>query len=135
MAQTTRELVTRFFADLNAGAPDEALFTPDWVVWTLSTRAEESGRSDLEANRILLSLFPEGLAYRVDTLLVAGDRAAARVTAQGTLTNGEEYLNHYVFLFETRDGLIARIEEFFDPKLVEEQLMPLFIEALNGKPG
>lgn len=129
MARTTHELIARFFADLNDGAPDAALFTPDWVVWTLSTRTDEPGPNDLEANKLLLSLFPEGLGYHVDSLLIDGDRGAARVTAKGTLRNGEEYLNHYVFLFENRDGRIARVEEFYDTQVVERKIMPLFIEV------
>lgn len=131
MARSTLDLVTRFFADLNDGKPDAAIFTPDWVVWTLSTGADTPGPSDLEANKLLLSLFPDGLRYDVHSVIVDGDRAAARASARGVLENGGEYRNDYVFLFEIRDGRIARIEEFFDTKAVEKDLLPLLMKAMG----
>lgn len=134
MSDANRDVIRRFFANMNQGTPDEALFTPDWTVWTLSTRADGPGREDLEGNRLLASLFPGGLVYTVGSILVDGDGAAARVTAEGLLRDGRQYRNDYVFLFELRDERIARIEEFYDTGPVAETLMPLMVEAMASKP-
>jgi ketosteroid isomerase-like protein len=133
MSESNREVIRRFFDYLNSGTPDMAMFTPDWTVWTLGTRSDSPGQEDLEGNRLLMALFPRGLDYKVESTLVDGDRAAARVKAQGTLGNGDEYHNDYVFLFELRDGLIARIEEFYDTAPVAAKLMPLLMEARAAK--
>lgn len=135
MAFDNRELVRQFIANLNAGTPDLALFTPDWTVWTLSTGTDEAGADDLAGNRLLMSLFPAGLSYTAQSIMVDGDRAAARMVGQGTLHTGETYRNDYVFLFELRDGRIARIEEFFDTRPVAEQIIPLMMAGLDGATG
>jgi ketosteroid isomerase-like protein len=135
MPETNRDLIRRFFVNLNRGTPDEALFAPGWTVWSLSTREDGPGLEDLEANRLLMSLFPDRLVYTVGSILVDGDNAAARVAAEGTLGDGETYCNDYVFLFELREGRIARIEEFYDTEIVARQILPPLMAAIAAGKG
>ena len=74
-----------------------------------------------------------GKQYRVSegTTLVV-DRVAAEVTAHGVLSDGNVYDNHYVLLCRVQDGRIAWLAEYFDPKPVEERIMPLLIAAMGG---
>lgn len=131
VASDNRALIRRFIDNLNAGTPDLTMFTPDWTVWTLSTGTDEPGTADLEGNRLLMSLFPAGLRYTAQAILIDGNRAAARMVGEGTLHSGETYRNDYVFLFELHDGRIARIEEFFDTRPVTGQIMPLMVARLD----
>jgi uncharacterized protein len=128
MTQAVNALVTRFFADLGAGALAEDMFTADATAWTLTTKAAHY----LRGTKALASLFPQGLAYTVRSITAEADRAAAEVTAHGVLSDGKVYDNHYVMLFRVADGRIAALAEYFDPKPVDELIMPLLIAAMSG---
>ena len=135
MTQATHELIRQFFRNLGNGTPDEGMFAPDWVVWTLSTKTDQPGQNYVKATKVLASLYPAGLTYTVQSIIIDGERAAARVVGEGTLHNGVHYLNDYAYLFEIKDGRIARLEEFFDTKPVAEKILPLLMEAMGGKLG
>jgi uncharacterized protein len=133
MPNSAHELVTRFFAELGRGSLSDEILTEDLSVWTLSTKAETPGATYRFGAKTLVSLFSAGLAYTVHAITAEEDRATAEVTAQGTLHNGEEYRNHYVFTFRIRDGKIAHVCEYFDPRPIDAQIMPLLMAAMGGK--
>ena len=134
MTEALHALVTTFFADLGAGRLSETAFTDDAIAWTLTTKAHSPAAHYLRGTRALVSLFPEGLSYTVHSVTAEADRAAAEVTAQGVLKDGQLYANHYVMLFRIEGGKIAALSEYFDPAPVDTLIMPLLIAAM-GKAG
>lgn len=132
MTEAVHALVARFFADLGAGALADEMFTEDATAWTLTTKAESPAAHYRRGTKALASLFPEGLVYTVQSITAEAGRAAAEVTAHGVLSNGKAYDNHYVMLFRLRDGRIAALAEYFDPKPVDELIMPLLMAAMGG---
>jgi ketosteroid isomerase-like protein len=50
----------------------------------------------------------------VKRITVEGDVAAVEQTMTGTTLKGKEYVNDYVWIYEIRDGKIARIIEHLD---------------------
>lgn len=135
MTQATHALITQFFADLGAGKLAEEMFTGDATAWTVSTRTDTPASGYRHATGILASLFPEGITYSVLSVIAEGDHAAARVVGRGRLHDGKDYENDYVHTFELRGGRIARLEEFFDPRPVDDLIMPLLIAAMSGRTG
>lgn len=131
MTETTHDLIARFFADLGAGALTEDMFTADATAWTLTTKADNPAARYRHGTKALASLFPGGLAYTVQSITVENERAAAEVTAHGVLHDGKRYANHYVLLFRIRDGRIAWLAEYFDPRPVEDLIMPLLTAAMG----
>ena len=133
MTQPTHQLIRRFFANLGAGTPDPDMFAPDLTAWTVSTRTESPGTHYLGATRVLASLFPQGLTYDVRSIVADDTRAAADVHGSGALPDGKIYRNDYAHLFDLKDGKITRIAEFFDPKPVEDLIMPLLMAAMTAQ--
>jgi uncharacterized protein len=54
---------------------------------------------------------------------------AAEVQGRGTLKNGQDYHNTYVFVFRLRNGRIASVAEHNNPLVVREKIMPLLQAA------
>jgi ketosteroid isomerase-like protein len=135
MIQATHQFVTRFFADLGAGTLSEEMFTEDATAWTLNTKAEAPAAFYRQGTKVLASLFPEGIVYKIKSITAEDDRAAAEVTGHGVLQDGKVYDNHYVMLFRLRDGKIAALAEYFDPRPVDELIMPLLTAAMAERKG
>jgi uncharacterized protein len=128
MSGPHHELAREFFAHLSRGDLPDELFTDDVAVWTNSSGASTKARYQ-GGVKLLQTLFPEGLAYSVDSLTAEDDRVAAEVRGRGKLESGEEYLNTYVFVFRIRDGRIAAIAEHSNSVVVREKIVPLLQAA------
>jgi uncharacterized protein len=128
MSRSHHELAREFFGHLSRGDLPDDLFTDDVAVWTSSSGASSMARYR-GGVKLLQTLFPEGLAYGVDSLTAEDDRVAAEVRGRGTLKNGENYLNTYVFVFRIRDGRIAAIAEHTNSIVVREKILPLLQAA------
>lgn len=50
-------------------------------------------------------------------------------TSVGTLINGEDYRQTYVFILRIRDGKIASIAEHYNAVIAGEKLSPLMTSA------
>jgi ketosteroid isomerase-like protein len=125
------DLIRRFFAEMPKGKLDPGLFTEDLSVTTASSPEPVTGAFYLGGIEVLQSLFPDGLHYTVDAVIVEGDRAAAEVRSRGTMADGEVFATRYAFLFTLRDGKIAKIAEFFEPEPVQRLIMPKLIAAMG----
>lgn len=117
-------IVRSFIEGLGQGTITNAMFTSDMTVWT-ATGGRNTGDYYVSGVKVLQSLFPKGLQYFIDVVTAEGDRAIAEVRGVGTLANGQEYRNDYVFVFAIRDGLIAEIKEHTNPDPVRELIKPL----------
>lgn len=70
-------------------------------------------------------ILPTGLRLAPRTVLAEGDRVMVECEGDGVTCEGTAYANHYVFLFTMKDGLVARIDEYFCNVLANEVLWPL----------
>ncbi|MBS4727877.1 nuclear transport factor 2 family protein [Mycobacterium sp. SM1] len=94
------------------------LLSDDFTYWSVVTRAA-IGKATLrreidQRNR------------RVETALdlircvTDGDSVVIEAQSEGVTADGVPYASPYVFLFETRDGLIHSLREYSNTRLVEE---------------
>lgn len=130
MPQANHRIVRDFFAALSNGALSHDLFTTDMTAWTTTSGESPQDRYLAGVTR-LQALFPAGLAYTVDSLTAEDDRVAAEVHSRGTLIDGKNFHNSYVFIFRIRDGRIAALAEHFNPQPVRDLILPL-LQAPNG---
>ncbi len=135
MTRTAQDLVSSFFAAMPAGNLAAELFAPDLEARSITSPGAASAERYIAGIRLLQSLFPKGLHYTIDAITAEDDRAAAEVRGLGIFANGDVYSNTYVFMFRFRDGKIASMFEFFDPKPINEMIMPRLAEALAKMPG
>lgn len=124
-------LVRAFFDGLAKGEIPPDLLSHDMTVWT-TTGGNNPRERYLQGAKILQSLFPDGLRYMVETVTAEGDRAVAEVHGEGTLRNGNEYRNDYVFVFEIRDGQIVHLKEHANPEPIQTRIKPLLMAASGG---
>ena len=134
MTNLNHEIIRTFFAALSRGDLTDDLFTPDMICWTTSggTSTKEKYQGGV---KLLQSLFPNGLSYTIDLITAEEDRAAAEVQSRGTLINGEDFHNVYVFIFRFRDGKIAAINEHTNPDSVRTKILPLMKAAMSKVAG
>jgi ketosteroid isomerase-like protein len=128
MTAVNHGLVREFFAALSRGQLPDSLLTPDMTAWTTSSGAVEKLRYQAGV-KLLASVASGGLAYTIDALTAEADRVAAEVKSHGTLIDGADFQNTYVFIFRIRDGLIASVAEHFNPIVVREKIVPLLQAA------
>ena len=130
MTDPQRQLVRRFFDGLTSGAFDADLFTDDVTCWTTA-----SGKMDAAQYRavplMLERVFPEGIAFHIDTIIAEGDRAAAEVRSEGTFDGDQIYTNDYVFIFSFSGDRIASVAEHLNPLRVSRALGARMMAALS----
>jgi ketosteroid isomerase-like protein len=73
----------------------------------------------MAAGRIF-EAFPAGVEFTLLNLTAEEDRVAVEATSQGTHVSGQQYANHYHFLFRLRDGKITQMKEFMDTEHVTD---------------
>lgn len=124
MMRTSRQLVHDFFAAVTAGELPDSLTTADMRGWT--TTQGSMGKAEYQRLiRLLAQISARPLTFTIDSITAQEDRAVAEVRSEGTLINGEEYRNTYVFVFRIRDGRIASVAEHFNALIVQQKMMPL----------
>ncbi len=130
MTEAAHDLARRFFAALSTGAFPDDVLADQITTWT-TTSGAASDKARYEGGvRLLSSLFPQGLAYTVDSLTAEDDRVAAEVHAEGVLADGDVFQNTYVFVLRIQDGRIVSIAEHFDPGPVREKIVPRLMAAM-----
>ena len=125
MTQSSHDLVKSFFAAMPAGELTIDFFTPDLETQSITSPPNRSAEFYVGGINLVQAQFPAGLHYTAESIVAEGDRAAARVRGHGVMKDGREYRNDYTFWFTFRDGRIASVFEFFDPKPVDELIMPV----------
>jgi ketosteroid isomerase-like protein len=132
MSGSHHQLVRKFFAALSTGNLPDDLLADDMTVWTTTSGFAGAAKAKYQgAVKLLQSLFPDGLAYRIDSITAEDDRVAAEVQAHGTLSNGELYENNYVFIFRIREMRIASLAEHFNALIVRDKINPLIVAAMS----
>jgi uncharacterized protein len=134
VSRSSYQLVRDFFAAVTAGELPDALLTADMTGWTTM-----QGRLNKETYqgviRLLAKMTARPLAFTIDSITAEDDRAVAEVRSEGTLINGEDYANTYVFVFRIRDGRIASVAEHFNALIVQEKLIPLMPDLRTREPS
>jgi len=107
-------MIIRFFekmSDKDLRALESAL--AEDAVFRFPKTEDLRGRERiLKFFRLLFRSYPE-LRFEVRSILVDGDRAAARWTNRGRTRKGEPYANEGVTWMEWRDGKLSFISDFF----------------------
>lgn len=89
-----------------------------WVVMGEPGRLAVAGSKDrTQIARLLGGLakfIPNPLELSVTGITAEADRVAVEAECVGQWRNGTLYRNSYHFLFEVRDGRIARVREYMD---------------------
>jgi ketosteroid isomerase-like protein len=132
MSGPYQQLIQRFFTALSSGDIPDDLLTDDVTVWTTTSGFLSPAKARYQGGvKLLQSLFPGGLTYRIVTLTAEENRVVAEVQAHGTLTSGAVYENSYVHIFRMRDMRIASLAEHFNPLIVQEKIAPLMSAAMS----
>ena len=123
-AGKARALVHEFFAAVTAGELPDGLLTPDMTAWTtMQGKIDKSTYQD--AIRLLARITAGPLAFTIHSITVEGDRAVAEARSHGTLIDGADYENTYMFVFTMRGGRIASVAEHFNALIVKEKMLPV----------
>ena len=111
----TEEIVTRFFAAIEAGDIEtvRAMYAPDCLIWHNDDLLEQPVEDNL---KVLAGLHRavSGLRYDVVRRAVTGDGVIQQHVLRGSLPNGAEVALHAAMYLQVRDGHITRIEEYLD---------------------
>jgi uncharacterized protein len=133
MSKTHHQLIRDFFAALPTGSLPDELLAPDMSGWN-TTQGVMDKAAYLACVKVLGAIFDPPIAFNVKSITAEEDRAVAEVDSRGTLVNGEEYRNNYVFVFRIRDGRIASVAEHFNPDAVREKMIPV-LQSIIAKPS
>jgi len=127
----TRDLVRAFVAARDAGdwgamaamVTDDVEYVVPRSLGSVSTRRGKEA-VDAQAGGLTGRLFDLSTVRReIQRITVEGDVAAVEQTMVArTLESGEEYANSFVWIYELRDGKIARLTEHADTLLAARVL-------------
>jgi ketosteroid isomerase-like protein len=134
MSEANHQIARDFVAALSGGALPDALLAPDFTVWTTTTPGID-GATYQGGIVLLATVFSEKPIYSIDSLTAEDDRVIVEAQARGVLVNGEPYHNCYVFVLRIRDGRIAALAEHFDPRIIQDKIMPLLHAAMAKAPA
>jgi uncharacterized protein len=124
---SAHQIVDAFFAAVAAGELPDSLLTPDMKGW-ITTQGSMDKAAYQQVIRLLAQMTAGPLDFTIDSITAQDDRVVAEVHSQGTLINGEDYANTYVFVFRVRGGKIASVAEHFNALIVQEKLIPLMAD-------
>jgi ketosteroid isomerase-like protein len=117
--EQTRRLLERFLdARLRNDRDDIRSVLTDDVVWTPppSLPVGPFRGAEAVAEALLAGGYfdPASLHREVRALVCEGDTAFVRQFVRATTKNGREYVSDSVWMYECRNGLIARLDEYAD---------------------
>jgi ketosteroid isomerase-like protein len=126
--KTSYQLARAYFDAVTAGELPDELLTPDMTAW-ITTGGTLDKSTYQQMIRILKAMCATPLVFTIQALTAEEDRVVAEATSLGTLVNGEEYRQTYVFVIRVRDGRIAAIAEHYNALVSQEKLIPLMADA------
>jgi uncharacterized protein len=115
VSDTAIEVVTRFFAALEAGDIEivRSIYSPDASIWHNDDLLEQPVEDNL---RVLAGLHRavSGLHYEIVRRVPADDGVIQQHVLRGTLANGQPVELHAAMYLQVKDGHVTRIEEYLD---------------------
>lgn len=127
---TPKDVIAGFFADMNAGHPEQAFarLSSD-IVYHVVAPEPWGGVLDLAGLvRTATGVFERlaaPLQVRVETLVAEGDRVVAEVCGSAPTKRGGLYENKYLFLYRVADGMIVEAKEYLDSAM--------YVELVEGR--
>ena len=123
VAEQTR-IATEFLVNIGRGGIDPKYYADDLTAWShlMGTVTLEEYLPKLELTK---AVFSPPLEMTIDTTTAQPGRVVLQSHSQGTLFNGEEYTNEYLFLIEFNDrNQIRHVREYFDQDRTRDILLP-----------
>lgn len=123
------QIARDYFAAVTAGELPDAMLTSDMTGWITSGGTTMDKAQYQNAVWLLSAMLASPLQFTIQALTADEDRVVAEATSVGTLINGEEYRQTYVFILRIRDGKIASVAEHYNAIISQEKLVPLMARA------
>jgi ketosteroid isomerase-like protein len=112
-ASTNEDLARRFVEHFNNGTWDAAMYAPGATVWHNTDEVDELASSRVEFRKGLQRLVG-GLRFDDVRIRAWDDGFAAQYVVRGTLPGGAELRIPACLIGTTKDGRIARLQEYVD---------------------
>lgn len=128
-SERNRALVERYFDLVASGSPEIATLFAEDAVW-VTPQSSPMGRRH-EGKQAVLALMSGGVGLydpetpmdiQRDAVAATGETVFVEMTMNARTGQGEPYRNHYVFVFQIRDGLIVEIHEHLDTLYAQRKL-------------
>lgn len=126
-SEKNKELTRVFFEAMGSGDADFIAdsYADDGHLYTMGNTLI-SGVYDKATIRqfagSVLETFPQGMSYTIHHMTAEDDRVAVEATGEGMHVSGNNYKNHYHFLFVWRDGKLLQLKEYMDTERVTDVL-------------
>jgi ketosteroid isomerase-like protein len=125
-----KKVVAEFFDGINQGSMEAAAnaFAEDatfWVPGSLPFSGTLHGRQAiLEKNFIPSANFSVPGTFKVEVriMIADGDYVVAEWITRRKMLNGRDYENHFLGLFQVKDGKIQSLREYLDTQYAKEVL-------------
>ena len=137
MSEANKAVALKFIEALGKGDAEtvKTVITDDVVAVATGTSIGSGTRNYAEIIAVF-GMFGQitktGLNPKILSVTAEADRVAVEWEGNCTLVNGTQYNNQYVQVFFLRDGKICKLKEYFDTKLTDAALGPIFAAA-QGK--
>jgi ketosteroid isomerase-like protein len=128
-AAENKKLVGLFFRKVSTADPSIAEMLAEDVVWWVPSGSALAG--SYQGKTRVLELMASGtgrydaaqpLTIEVQEMVAEGDSVAVQMVLRATTARGEDYENHYHFLFKVRAGQIHKVKEYVDTKYAHDKL-------------
>lgn len=126
-SESNKAIVAAFFDAMNSGDVDFIVnaYAADGCLQTMGETLISGvfSRDQIAASAGgIFDVFPEGLTFRLLSMIAEGDKVAVEATSEGKHVSGQTYSNNYHFLFEFRKGKLLRLKEYLDTERVTDIL-------------
>jgi ketosteroid isomerase-like protein len=123
--EANKELARQFIDALGRADTDWVLdhYADDMVLWTAGSLPISGPHGKSEIRPLMdgiLSTFPQGLSFSIQTLTAEEDRVAIEAESRGLHASGKPYHNQYHFLMRIRDGRVVEFKEYMDTQHANE---------------
>ena len=131
MSEANKAVALKFIDALGKGDAEtvKTVITEDVVAIAKGTSIGSGSRSYAEIVAtfgMFGQITKTGLNPKILSVTAEGDRVAVEWEGYCTLVTGTEYNNQYCTVFWLRDGKICKLSEYFDTKLTDAALGPIF---------
>jgi uncharacterized protein len=138
MSEVNKSVALKFIDALGRGDVDavKPLLAEDMLAVAKGTSLGSGTRTRadvIEVFGMFGQITKTGLNPKIVSVSADGDRVAVEWEGNCTLVTGQPYNNQYCMVFTLRDGKIRNVNEYFDTKLADAALGPIFAPAGQNK--
>ena len=137
MSEANKAVALKFIEALGKGDAEavKTVITDDVLAIATGTSLGSGTRNHAEIIAVF-GMFGQitktGLNPKILSVTAEADRVAVEWEGNCTVVTGAQYNNQYTTIFFLRDGKIFKLKEYFDTKLTDAVLGPIFAAA-QGK--